>query len=98
MHTKSFWYRNGAMFLNSQNTQIHIKFTRINAECTDPCSVSFGILLCAQLIGPCEWVIKFNSLSEDSGQRGPYKPCNHSLYIQIIIFPHIDDTQSTGHN
>ena len=45
-----------------------------------------------------EWVIKFNGLSGDSGQRGPYNPCNHSLYIGIIIFPHIDNTQSTGHN
>ena len=28
------------------------------------------------------WVFKFNGLSRDSGQRGPYrpyKPCNHSL-------------------
>ena len=44
-----------------------------------------------------EWVIKFNILSGDSGQQGPYspyKPCNHSLYIGIIIFPHIDNTQS----
>ena len=50
---------------------------------------------------PCEWVIKFKCLSGDSRQRGPYnqyKPCNHSLYIGIIIFPHIDNTQSTGHN
>ena len=48
-----------------------------------------------------EWVIKFNGLSGDSGHRGPYspyKPCNHSLYIGIIIFPHIDNPQSTGHN
>ena len=48
-----------------------------------------------------EWVIKFNILSEDSVQRGPYsprKPCNHSLYIGIIIFPHTDNPQSTGHN
>ena len=40
-----------------------------------------------------EWVIKFNSLSRDSGQRGPYspyKPCNHSLYNGIIIFTRID--------
>ena len=40
-----------------------------------------------------EWVIKFNGLSGDSGQPGPYspyKPCNHSLQIGIIIFPHID--------
>ena len=34
-------------------------------------------------------MIKFNSLSGDSGQWGPYspyKPCNRSLYIGIIIF------------
>ena len=51
--------------------------------------------------GGSEWVIKFNGLSGDSGQWGPYspyKPCNHSLYIGIIIFPHIDYTQSIGHN
>ena len=38
-------------------------------------------------------MIKFNGLSGDSGQPGPYspyKPCNHSLQIGIIIFPHID--------
>ena len=48
-----------------------------------------------------EWVIQFNGLSENSGQRGPYsphKPCNYSLYIGIVIFPHIDTTRSTGHN
>ena len=46
-----------------------------------------------------EWVIEFNGLSGDSGKRGPYspyKPCNDSLYIGIIIFPHIDNPQSTG--
>ena len=48
-----------------------------------------------------EWVSEFNDLSGDSGQRGPYSPyeqCNHSLYIGIIIFPHIDNTQSTDNN
>ena len=33
-----------------------------------------------------EWVIKFNSLSGDSKQLGPYspnKPCNHSLYMTM---------------
>ena len=47
-----------------------------------------------------EWEITFNGLSWDSRQRvpySPYKPCNHSLYIGIIIFPYIDTTQSTGH-
>ena len=42
-------------------------------------------------------MIKFNSFFGDSGQRdpySPYKPCNHRLYIGIIIFPHIDNAQS----
>ena len=42
-----------------------------------------------------EWVIKFNCLFGDSGHGGPcspYKPCNHSLYIGIITFPHIENT------
>ena len=45
--------------------------------------------------------IKFISLFEDRGHRGPYstyKPCNHNLYIGIIIFPHIDNPQSTGYD
>ena len=45
--------------------------------------------------------IKFIGLFEDRGHRGPYgpyKPCNHNLYIGIIIFPHIDNPQSTGYN
>ena len=42
--------------------------------------------------------IKFISLFEDRGHRGPYKPFNHNLYIGIIIFPHIDNPQSTGYN
>ena len=52
-------------------------------------------------IGVSEWVIEFNGLSGDTRRWGPYstyRPCNHSLYIGIIIFPHIDITQSTGHN
>ena len=46
-----------------------------------------------------KWVIEFNGFSGDSRQRGPYspyKPCNQSLYIGIIIFLHIN-VQSTGH-
>ena len=42
-----------------------------------------------------KWVIKFNSLFGDSrhrGPRSPCKPCNHSLYIGSIIFPHIKNT------
>ena len=45
--------------------------------------------------------IKFIGLFKDRGHRGlysPYKSFNHNLYIGIIIFPHIDDPQSTGHN
>ena len=45
--------------------------------------------------------IKFINLLGDRGHRGPYspyKPCNHNLYIGIIIFPHIDNPQSTDYN
>ena len=45
--------------------------------------------------------IKFICLFGNRGHRGPYspyKPCNHNLYIRIIIFPHIDNPQSTGYN
>ena len=48
-----------------------------------------------------DWVIKFHGISWDIGQWGPYNPCKlciNSLYIGIIIFPHINNTQSTGHN
>ena len=36
----------------------------------------------------------------DSGHRGPcnpYKLGNHNLYTGIIIYPHIDNTKSTGY-
>ena len=45
--------------------------------------------------------IKFFGLFGDRGHQGPYspyKPCNHNLYIGIIIFPHIDNPQATGYN
>ena len=48
---------------------------------------------------PREREIKFIGLFEDRGHQGsysPYKPFNHNLYIGIIIFPHIDNPQSTG--
>ena len=31
-------------------------------------------------------------------RQGSYKPCNHILNMGIIIFPCIDNIQSTGHN
>ena len=49
-----------------------------------------------------EWVYDYVLRPfSDSRQRGPYspyKPCHHNLYIGITIFPHIDNTQSTGYN
>ena len=45
--------------------------------------------------------IKFIGLCGDRGHRGPcspYKPCNRNLYIGMIIFPHIDNQQSTGYD
>ena len=58
-----------------------------------------GVLLVQSVSeGESEGVIKFNGFPGDRGHQGPYRPCNRSLYIGIIIFPHIDYTQSTGHN
>ena len=54
-----------------------------------------------QVLFKREREIKFIGLFEDRGHRGPYspyKPFNHNLYIGIIIFPHIDNPQSTGYN
>ena len=48
-----------------------------------------------------EWVIKFNGLSRTMDIKVHVihiSPCKHSLYIGIIIFPRIDNTQSTGYN
>ena len=45
--------------------------------------------------------IKFIDLFGDRGHRspyGPYQSCNDNLYIGMIIFPHIDNPQSTGYN
>ena len=63
--------------------------------------VYFSLCVCRE---EGEWVIRFNGLSGDSGQWDPYylynpnKQCNRSLYIGIIIFPHKDNKQYTGHN
>ena len=45
-----------------------------------------------------EIVSKWLSLMAFLGRRGPCSPCNRNIHIGIIIFPHIDDTQSTGYN
>ena len=55
----------------------------------------------AHVVDKREREIKFIGLFGDRGHRGPYspyKPCNHNLYIGIIIFPHIDNPQSTGYD
>ena len=41
-----------------------------------------------------EWL----SLVAFPEHQGPYKPYNHSLYTEIIIFPDTDNTQITGRN
>ena len=45
-------------------------------------------------------MIRFSGLSgaAERGPYSPYKPINDSQYIEIIIFPHIDNPLSTGHN
>ena len=55
----------------------------------------------APCYGERERDIKFIGLFGDRGHRGPYspyKPCNHNLYIEIIIFPHVDNPKSKGYN
>ena len=45
--------------------------------------------------------IKFIGLFADrehQGPHSPYKPYNHNLYIGMIIFPHIDNPQSTAYD
>ena len=49
----------------------------------------------------CWREIKFIGLFGDRGHQdpySPYKPCNNSLYIGMVIFPHIDNPQSTGYD
>ena len=56
---------------------------------------------CLLFLSQREREIKFIGLFGDRRHRGPYspyKPCNHNLYIGIVIFPHIDNPQSTGYN
>ena len=55
-------------------------------------------ILCDKLFPLWEREIKFIGLFGYIVHQGPYKPCNHNLYIGIIIFPHIDNPQSTGYN
>ena len=38
------------------------------------------------------------SLSAFLKTSGPHKPYNHNLYVGIIVFPHIDNPQSTGYD
>ena len=74
-HHAQFCHRN-------VHTCSHFCYKMVHCGIWDWCIVRF--------VG--EWVIKFNGLSGDSGHRGPYSPyklCNHSLYIGIMIFPHM---------
>ena len=78
-------------------TEWSLKLVKLNKE-IPATEIKNCVLLF--VLSSLEWVIKFNSLSRVSGQRGPYSPyklCNHGLCIGIIIFPHVDNTQSTGH-
>ena len=46
-------------------------------------------------------ILSLSAFLRTKGHRGPYspyKPCNHNLYIGIIIFPHIDNPQSIQHD
>ena len=51
------------------------------------------------MAGVSEWLNLAAFLgTAERGPYSPYKPINDSLYIGIIIFPYIDNPQSTGHN
>ena len=59
------------------------------------------LTFCYNILAEREREIKFIGLFEDRGHQGPYSPYklfNHNLYIGIIIFPHIENPQSTGYN
>ena len=47
-----------------------------------------------------EWLslMAFWGTADMGGPYSPYKPYNQSPNTGIIIFPHIDNTQSAGHN
>ena len=52
------------------------------------------LLVISNLMLSSEWVITFNGLFSNSGQRGPcdpYESCNHDQSIGIIISPHRDN-------
>ena len=69
--------------------------------CKTDMKQSFSYLILVLLGCKGEREIKFIGLFGDRGHQGPYspyEPCNHNLYIRIIIFPHIDNPQSTGYN
>ena len=72
-----------------------------NKNCHTSISKSFSVSQTNSKLVTREREIKFIGLFEDRGHWGPYspyKPFNHNLYIGIIIFPHIDNPQSTGYN
>ena len=82
----------GHVIVTSVNWLLHAKASwKVKLEC--------ALLMTFSLRRERE--IKFIGLFENRGHRGqcsPYKPFNHNLYIGIIIFPHIDNPQSTGYN
>ena len=79
-----------------------LKKIRLKMSSAKCCSFRLGLnVLTHWPLAEREREIKFIGLFENRGHRGPYspyKPFNHNLYIGIIIFPHIDNPQSTGYN
>ena len=81
-------------------TEMMIKILMDGEKLSNYAQIKF-VLIHQHLPREREREIKFIGLFEDRGHRGPYspyKPFNHNLYIGIIIFPHIDNPQSTGYN
>ena len=87
------------------NKEMIKEMIKINQLILMKCTWSYPYNFAA-ILSRARWVkrereIKFIGLFGDRGHRSPYspyKPLNHNLYIGIIIFPHIDNPQSTGCN
>ena len=78
------------------NLSSQSRSNRIQCHTTTQISLAITWQINKSLLTGDEWVIKFNGLFGDRRHRGtysPFKPCNHSLYIGIIIFPYIYNAQ-----
>ena len=99
--SEGVWHLDWNIMGSFSKTLCHENAFRITGPLWGNPQVNYGSPHKGTVMSRFEWLIEFNGLCGDSGQRGPYSPyksCNHSLYIGIIIFPHIDNPQYESHN